>query len=203
MQTRHAQSGTVGPGIPPHRNRRFRGMIVDIVGMSALNCYPSGRVGMSPFVLRARRKLPREAAPSADQFYDPIRQVWVDGVSGRLAVEEMRYRPGVSKFGETTLTEAREGADQASESILEPSKFGETRITRSDEGADECGSADLLASKFGETTYTGSLEGSDRMPFPESFASSFGETTMTKSHGEGADHIEVLSDPIRYDQAAR
>lgn len=129
-----------------------------------------GELAMTPFVLRARRLLPKEPEPSSKQFYDPVRQVWADSLSGAIAVEEMRYRPGASKFGETTLTEAREGADQAASPLLSASNFGETQITRNEgEGADDYVPTDLLASQFGETT-------------------------MTKAPGEGADLTEIVAD---------
>ena len=41
---------------------------------------------MTPFILRARRLLPKEPQPLLEQFYDPIRQVWADRLSGALAV---------------------------------------------------------------------------------------------------------------------
>ena len=121
---------------------------------------------MRPFVLRRSRLLPKEPAPLPDQLYDPVRQAWVDGSSGALAVEAMRCRPAASKFGETTLTEAREGVDHTANPLLETSKFGETRVTRGDEGADEYSPGDPLASQFGETT-------------------------LTKAPGEGADQVEI------------
>jgi hypothetical protein len=117
----------------------------------------------------ARRLLPKEPQPLLEQFYDPIRQVWADRLSGALAVEQMRYRPAASAFGETTLTEAREGADHAASPLLAASNLGKTPITQQDEGADERVPADLLASRFGETT-------------------------MTKASGEGADQTAIVSD---------
>lgn len=140
---------------------------------------------MTPFVLRARRLLPKDTEPNSDQFYDAFRQLWVHRSSGAIAVEEMRYRPAASKFGETTLTETREGADPAG-STLSVSDVDKEHHVGDDRQS-------FLASKFGETTHTATLEGTDQNREQDVFLSKFGETTMTKAPGEGADQTEIVA----------
>lgn len=144
---------------------------------------------MTPFILKGRRKLPPESAPSNEQVYDEYRQLWIDKKSGTPVVSCVRTQAQPSQFGETTITETREGADQVEVATLQASKFGETTITKTMEGADQFEISTLLPSQFGETTVTATLEGADQTEVAMLQASKFGETTFTRTR-EGHDQTE-------------
>jgi hypothetical protein len=140
---------------------------------------------MTPFILKGRRQLSPESAPSSDEFYDQHRQLWIDRESGEPLVRRMQSRVEPSQFGETTITETREGADQSEIACLTASQFGETTITKTREGADQF-EITLLSSQFGETTVTATLEGADQTEATLLYPSEFGETTITRTR-EGHD----------------
>lgn len=144
---------------------------------------------MTPFILKGRRKLPPESDPSNEQVYDDYRQLWIDKKSGTPVVSCVRTQAQPSQFGETTITETREGADQAEVATLQASKFGETTITKTMEGADQFEVTALAASRFGETTVTATVEGADQAEAASFQASQFGETTFTRTR-EGHDQTE-------------
>lgn len=147
---------------------------------------------MTPFVLLARKKLPPESAPSHEQVYDGDRQLWVDKSSGLPLVLCMQAYAQPSSFGETTVTETREGVDQTEGTALRASQFGETTLTKTREGADQtdqtAGVAPRRASQFGETTHTATREGVDQTESAFQ-ASQFGETINTRTR-EGVDQTE-------------
>ena len=120
-------------------------------------------LSMMPFVLMGRKKLPPENAPSAEQLYDVHLQLWIDKKSGMPLVSSMRAHAQPTRFGETTMTETREGVDQTEGATFQASQFGETIITKTREGADKSeGTASFQASQFGETTITSTVEGADK-----------------------------------------
>lgn len=145
---------------------------------------------MTPFVLLGRKKLPPESAPSPEHVYDDDRQLWIDKSSGLPLVLCMQTHAQLSPFGETTMTETREGVDQTEGATLRGSQFGETTLTKTREGADQSeGAALLRASQFGETINTRTREGVDQAEGTTLQASQFGETTLTDTR-EGADQTE-------------
>jgi hypothetical protein len=170
---------------------------------------------MTPFILKGCNRLCAESAPTTDQIYDEYLQLWINRTSKVPIVIEMQRRIEASKFGETTITETREGADQSEVSSLIASQFGETTETRMPaEGTDqpitvhalssqfgettmtkahgEGADAEMLSSQFGETSRTFSQgEGIDEPPMGNPLASQFGETTL-KKNGEGSDQCEVV-----------
>jgi len=112
---------------------------------------------MTPYILLVRKKLPPESAPSPEQVYDKDRQLWINKNSGAPLVSSMRSQ--ASQFGETTMTETREGADRT-EGGVHAVDFGETLQTQTHDSMDQ---ADVLeASQLGETTMTRSHEGADQ-----------------------------------------
>jgi hypothetical protein len=112
---------------------------------------------MTPYILLGRKKLQPESEPSPEHVYDEDRQLWIDKNSGAPLVSCMRAQ--ASQFGETTMTETREGADRT-EGAVHASEFGETLQTRTLNGMDQ---TDILqASQLGETTMTRSREGADQ-----------------------------------------
>ena len=116
---------------------------------------------MTPYILQGRKKLPPENAPEPEHVYDTVRQLWIDRDSGTPLVSLMRAHAEPTKFGETTITETREGADRT-ESAVQASDFGETFQTRTPEGVDQTeGNTLLRASSLGETTLTKTREGVD------------------------------------------
>ncbi|MEQ8347973.1 MAG: hypothetical protein RIB84_08905 [Sneathiellaceae bacterium] len=145
---------------------------------------------MIPFILRGCKKLPPEGAPSNNEVYDQHGQLWIDRESGEPLVCRIRTRVHPSQFGETTITETREGADQSEVSVLGASQFGETTITKTSEGVDQSEIAVLSSSRFGETTVTATLEGTDQTDAAKFHQSEFGETTITRTH-EGHDQTEM------------
>jgi hypothetical protein len=93
--------------------------------------------------------------------YDEHRQLWIDKISGMPLVSCLRTY-AQSQFGETTLTETREGADQTEAAALQGSEFGETIQTRTREGMDQTETTSFQASQLGETTLTKTQEGADQ-----------------------------------------
>lgn len=146
---------------------------------------------MMPFVLLGRKKLPPESTPSPEHEYDRHRQLWIDRISGEPLVSRMHGHAQPTQFGETTITETREGTDQSEGTSLQASQFGETTLTKTREGADQSEGV-LQASQFGETTHTATREGADQTESAGFEASEFGETTNTRTR-EGADQTEGVT----------
>ena len=117
---------------------------------------------MLPFVLIGCRELPPESEPSGEQIYDEDLQIWVDRASRVPVVTSLAHPNRASQFGETTITETREGADQPDMSTLQASQFGETTVTKTFEGHDQREYVGVAASQFGETTSTRTREGHDQ-----------------------------------------
>jgi len=145
---------------------------------------------MTPFVLKGRSQVPPESAPSGDEIYDRHRQLWIDRESGEPIIRRIQNRAQPSQLGETTITETREGADQAEVAGLSASEFGETTLTRTQEGVDQSENSLLSSSQFGETTVTATSEGIDQSENTLLHPSDFGETTMTKTQA-GHDQSEA------------
>jgi hypothetical protein len=143
---------------------------------------------MTPFILEGRKKLPPEPAPSTEEEYDQVRQLWIDRKSGEPLVCRIRRAMQSSQYGETSVTETREGADQA-DSVFEATPYGETSMTKTREGADRTESSAWDASAFGKTIHTATCEGADQ-PEGSLGASPYGETIETRTR-EGADQTEV------------
>ena len=146
---------------------------------------------MTPFVLLSRKKLPAERLPSDDEVYDERLQLWINKKTGTPLVDEMRTHVQ-TRFGESTVTESREGVDQPEVAGFEASRFGETTMTDTVEGVDQVEIATFDASPFGETTLTRTHEGADQSEGAVFEASQYGETTLTKT-SEGADQAEITS----------
>jgi hypothetical protein len=148
---------------------------------------------MVPFILVGRSKLPPEPAPSALEQYDPIRQLWIETDTGEPLVNRLRSQARASQYGETTITETREGADQA-ETTLQASPYGETIMTKTHEGVDQTEASSWRASSYGETIQTATREGIDQ-PEGSLDASTYGETIETRT-AEGMDQTEISSSMI-------
>jgi hypothetical protein len=146
---------------------------------------------MTPFILESRQKLPPEPEPSTEEEYDQVLQLWIDRRTGKPLVTRFRAGMEPSQYGETSLTDTREGADQP-DRALGASAYGETSLTKTREGADKTESSSLEASSYGETSHTATREGADQ-PDRSIGASPYGETTETRTH-EGADRTEVSSE---------
>lgn len=117
---------------------------------------------MTPFILRGRKELPAETAPAAQHVYDAHLQVWMDTKENLPLVECLRRNAQPTQFGETTLTDTREGADRTEVASIEASDFGETIQTRTREGVDQTESSGIQASQIGETILTKTREGVDQ-----------------------------------------
>lgn len=89
-----------------------------------------------PFILWARLPIPVEPAPMHEHQYDLQRQLWINTATGVPVVGESSVNRA-SQFGETSITETREGADQSEVSSPSASQFGETTLTRTHEGYDQ------------------------------------------------------------------
>ena len=143
---------------------------------------------MPPFILKGRKKLPPEPAASSEEEYDQHRQLWVDRKSQEPLVSRIQREIEASQYGETSLTETREGADQT-DSAFHASSYGETTVTKTREGADMTEASTLDASSYGETIKTATREGADQ-PDRAIGASSYGETIETRTR-EGVDQTEI------------
>ena len=146
---------------------------------------------MTSFLLAGRRKLPPETPPSPNESYDTVRQLWIDADSDEPLVTRFGRSVPASQYGETSLTETREGADQ-SEGTIHASPYGETSITKTQEGADQSESSYIVMSPYGETTKTATREGVDQ-PERAIESSSYGETISTRTR-EGSDQTEISSE---------
>jgi len=151
---------------------------------------------MTPFILEGRKKLPPEPAPSANEQFDQVRQIWIDRKTGEPLVARLRSGKRASQYGETSITESGEGADQPERSI-EASPYGKTSLTKTREGADMTEISSLDASSYGETSHTASREGADQ-PDRSVEASPYGETIETRTR-EGVDQAEISTE-ISVDQ---
>ncbi|WP_428673345.1 hypothetical protein [Reyranella sp.] len=147
---------------------------------------------MKPFILREKLKLASEPAPSTQHTYDQVRQIWIDRKSGKPLVMLLERGSLSSQFGETTLTETREGVDQTESSNVHDSQFKETALTGTREAAKQREVIALRPSQFGETSTTATLEGVDQSDTSVALSSPFGETTITKTF-EGTDQREVTA----------
>lgn len=116
---------------------------------------------MTPFILKGAIKIPSEPAPSPEHIYDRSKQLWIDSMSG-VPLVISSAGPDASRFGETTLTEAKEGVDQTDVHSIQASRFGETTMTKTVEGVDQGEVTTLAASRFGETILTATAEGVDQ-----------------------------------------
>jgi hypothetical protein len=144
-----------------------------------------------PFVLRGRVLLPPDPLPSNLESYDCDRQLWIDVSSGEPLVTRLASGLSVSGFGETTLTETREGVDQQELAPLQASPFGETIMTKTQEGVDQYEVVEADMSQFGETAISRSHEGVDQS---EGVLAGlpFGETVHAATR-EGVDTSESTS----------
>lgn len=84
--------------------------------------------------------------------------------SGMPLVGAVRDRNTATPFGETTITETKEGHDDSEIASHLGTPFGETTLTKTSEGRDE--TETTFMSNFGETTYTASREGTDQGETP-------------------------------------
>jgi hypothetical protein len=151
---------------------------------------------MMPFILLGRKKIPPESPPSDEHIYDSDRQLWIERNTGLPLVSCMREQAQPTQFGETTLTETREGADRAEGIALHATQYGETSVTATREGLDQTDRA-IQTSQLGETTFTRTREGADQSEAPAVQASQLGETTLTKTR-EGADQSEGATLPVSH-----
>lgn len=116
--------------------------------------------GVEPIILRGKVMVEDVQKPDVDHAFDPGRQLWINQATGLpVVVEAGHARREASRYGETTLTESREGIDYAGASVLDVSRFGETTVTKSQEGVDMASA--VAASRFGETQITATVEGVD------------------------------------------
>ena len=111
------------------------------------------------FVLQRKTQLPDDPAPSVRERYDPTLQLWLDAESGEPIVTRERHSKTQSSFGETTLTETKEGADQSEIATLHASRFGETTLTKTQEGTDQSEGSASWTSRFGEAVNSESGDG--------------------------------------------
>lgn len=115
---------------------------------------------MTPFILKGAVKIEPDDESSTEYFYDRDLQVWVNHRTG-VPVILSNDDPSPTRYGETTMTETREGADQTEITQIHASRFGETSLTKTFEGADQGEGSGLTASRFGETSLTRTQEGVD------------------------------------------
>lgn len=107
---------------------------------------------MKPYILSVCKSIPAEETVLDEQYYDEAIQCWIDSRSGDPVVTR---QPGsASKFGETTMTETREGADQSEVASFAVSQFGETTITKTAEGVDQTEIADGALAELSDVAYS-------------------------------------------------
>jgi hypothetical protein len=114
---------------------------------------------VTPFILIGRRELPPENEPAPQHVYDADLQIWIDSEKNLPLVQCLSTRAEPTQFGETTLTETREGADRPEGASVEASNFRQTIRTQSREGVDQTEATAVRASQIGETTLSKTQEG--------------------------------------------
>ena len=115
---------------------------------------------MTPFILKGTTKIPPETVPRSEHIYDPQQQLWIDSQTG-VPLVLSSAAANTTRFGETTITETREGIDQTETHSIHASRFGETTITKTQEGVDQSEITALVPPQLGETTVTVSVEDMD------------------------------------------
>ena len=91
---------------------------------------------MTPFILKGAKKIPSETLPTDGCIYDPVQQLWIDFRTGSPLVLS-NFVNTTTRYGETSITETNECADQPETSLILASNFGETLLTRTLEAADQ------------------------------------------------------------------
>lgn len=117
---------------------------------------------LTPFILRGKKAISEKMTASKNHVYDKKLQIWIDVDIGLPVISNLQSSKISSRFGETTITENREGADISETALLFASRFGETTMTKSHEGTDSLMTPLLHASRFGETQLTNTMEGADQ-----------------------------------------
>ena len=98
-----------------------------------------------PYVLRETCQIPEGSDPS-NASYCPDQQLWICNDTHRPWVSLAIDQPGASDYGETPITETREGVDQSEGSNhLYGSDYGETIQTKTHEGVDQTEASERLA----------------------------------------------------------
>ena len=115
---------------------------------------------MTPFILKGATKIPPDTMPQSEHVYDPQRQLWIDNRTGVPLVISSKG-VNASPFGETSITETREGIDQPETNSIHASRFGETTMTRTREGVDQSEVTALVSTRFGEAVVTATEDSTD------------------------------------------
>ena len=115
---------------------------------------------MTPFILKGATEIPPEPAPPPEHVYDPQLQLWIDNRTG-VPLVISSVGANATRYGETTVTETREGVDQPETNSILASRFGETTITKTKEGTDQSELAALAPIGLDETTTAATVEGAD------------------------------------------
>jgi hypothetical protein len=116
---------------------------------------------MVPYVLKGCEKIPNDTGLPDEVIYDSSRQIWTLSETGQPFVSARCDQAQASTYGETSLSETREGADQSEIATLQASTYGETALTKTFEGADQP-EGTLTSSQYGETAVTATQEGVDQ-----------------------------------------
>lgn len=130
---------------------------------------------MKSFILKGATIIPPEPPMPSEDVYDSELQIWVDGTSG-IPVILSSMNVDLTRYGETTITETREGTDQTEVTSLNETRYGETTLTRTIEGADQSEIAAFSGSRFGETGVTSTTEGIDQSEVSTIWSADFNAT---------------------------
>jgi hypothetical protein len=103
----------------------------------------SNSASTRPFVLRRPTPIPGDTLPSSNEFYDPHLQIWISRKHSRplVSIKSENSSSEPTEFGETVITETREGIDQMERIVgaddIRASDFGETVLTKTREVIDQ------------------------------------------------------------------
>lgn len=131
---------------------------------------------MKSFILMGATKIPDKSDPPSSHVYDDEFQIWIDTLQNEPLISQITQQLA-TRFGETTITETREGADQ--------SEISSVAITTQFDAADDIefpayiSNYRLESTRFGETTITKTSEGVDTS---EATTENYMDTNAAHSH---------------------
>ena len=131
---------------------------------------------MKSLILKGAVKLPAESKPPSNHVYDYERQIWIDTLRNEPVILQISQQMA-TRFGETTITETREGVDQSEIASLDIASHYTS--VADIQNPTNCNSFQLESTRFGETTITKTTEGTDAS---EVISENYTDTNVTYSH---------------------
>lgn len=135
-----------------------------------------GEDKMKSLILKGAVQLPVESKPPSNHVYDYERQIWIDTIRNEPVIFQISQQMA-TRFGETMITETREGVDQSEIASLDITSHSTSEVDI--QNPNSCISFQFEATRFGETTITKTAEGVDVV---EVISEYYTDTNVTYSH---------------------